>query len=95
MISRVLGTDSATVKVAAVVPPVPSAIEMSSTVRLAVSSSTIVPVPWPSSIVAPAAPLSSNENVSSSSSSVSPTVVIFTVRLVTPGANVTVPAAAA
>jgi hypothetical protein len=43
------------------------------------SSSVIVPTPSPSSMVAPVAPVSLRENVSSTSSSESPTIVTETV----------------
>ena len=59
------------------------------------SSSVIVPVPLPAAIVAFVAPLSLTATVSSDSSVVSPLTDTAMLRLVTPAANVSVPAATA
>ena len=59
------------------------------------SSSVIVPVPVPVEIVAFTALLSSTTTVSSDSSVVSPVTDTARVRLVSPAANVSVPAASA
>ena len=55
------------------------------------SLSRMVPTPWPSATPAFTAPDRLRENVSSSSSTVSPCTATVMVVLVSPGANVSVP----
>ena len=82
---------SETVNVIDVVPELPSVTVWSEIeTEGGPSSSTIVPVPLPSVIVAPVAPESWSVNVSSFSSSVSPSTATSTVFVVWPAVNVTV-----
>ena len=87
---------SVTRNVRAAAPPSPSVTlgELIDSVG-APSSSVIVPVPVPAEMVAFAALLNATTTVSSSSSVVSPVTNTVTLRLVTPAANVRVPAATA
>jgi hypothetical protein len=81
-----------TVKAASTEPPFPSATTASPTDRSGVgSSSTIVPCPCPSRIVAPVAAERLTKNVSSGSSSTSPTTATLSVREATPGGKLSDP----
>ncbi len=89
-----LGADRLTVNTASTVPESPSTTVTSSIERLGGgSSSSIVPVPCPTAIVAFVGLDSSTVNVSSNSSSTSPSTATAIVRLVAPGSNVSVPLA--
>ena len=68
------------------VPPVPSGSTLTSEIEIeGPSSSTIVPMPWESAIVAFDAPLRFTVYVSSTSSTPSPLTVTVTVLVVWPG----------
>ena len=74
------------------VPALPSASDMSLIVRDGGgSSSTIVPIPWLSAIVALVGTERFTKNASSISSSTSPTTGTDTVFVTCPGVNVSVP----
>ncbi len=91
-----LAADSVTVKVAGEVPALPSFNDTSLMLRVGVaSSSVIVPVPTAAPSVALVGLVSVTVNVSLASSSRSPFTSTVTVWLVSPGANVSVPDAAA
>ena len=84
-----------TVNVAVVVPTLPSVTDALLTDSTgAVSSFEIVPVPVPPTIVAFVGLLRFTVNVSLASNVVSPLTRTFTVCVVMPGLNVTVPEAA-
>ena len=87
-----LACESVTVKVAGVVPELPSVTEASLIVMVGgASSSLMVTMPVPSSMVALLGVESVTENVSLGSSTRSPTMVTGTTRLVTNGAKVIIP----
>ena len=83
-------------KVASVVPQSPSVVVASSDTESdgEASSSTIVPTPWPSAIVAPTGDVRFTRNCSSFSSSTSPLTAIEIGCVVVPAGNVRVPEAA-
>ena len=91
--------ESFTVKLSWLVPLSPSVIEASpmasvgTTAGGAVSSSTMVPTPVPSAMVALCGLLSTTVNCSLPSTSVSGVMAMVMVLLVSPGAKVTVPLA--
>ena len=97
----VAAAESATVKVAVVVPELPSATLTSLIDKLgvgggaAVSTSVIVPVAVVRAIVAPLAEDSATEKVSFASATVSRVTLIVTVFEVSPAAKVREPEAAA
>jgi hypothetical protein len=81
-----------TAKTAFTVPELPS-VTVASAIEIRTSSSAIVPVPLPAT-VAPAGFERLSVNVSAGSEVVSPLTRTVTVLLVSPGAKVSVPAAA-
>jgi hypothetical protein len=90
-----LGFDSDTVNVSGAEPLFPSEIVgLSIDTAGTPSSFVIVPTPWSSPSVPPAAADRFTTSVSSGSNVVSPVAFTVTVWLVWPGANVTVPLAA-
>jgi hypothetical protein len=91
-----LGLDRETVKFALTVPDWPSVTVTSSTESDGKpSSSTIVPVPWPSAIVALTAVARLTTNASFASSVRSPLTVTLTVFVVSPAAKESDPLVAA
>src|SRR5215212_359944 len=100
VIVRSLGVDRVTLKTNGVVPHglkkvekqlLPSFSDTSLIDRLALSSSTIVPTPCGSAIVAFVGLERLTQNVSSSSSMASPQIMTLTVCVVEPGVKVSVP----
>ena len=96
MTGPVAACESVTVKLSCAVPLSPSVIEASpmasvGTTGCAVSSSTMVPTPVPSAMVALCGLLSTTLNCSLPSTSVSGAMAMVMVLLVSPAAKVTVP----
>ncbi len=83
-----MGTERLTANTAATLPEFPSVTEALPIDTAEVSSSTIVPIPWLSAMVALTAFVRLSESVSSISSIESPATVTVTVLLVSPGRNV-------
>jgi hypothetical protein len=81
------------VKVALVLPVFPS-VTVLSPMLIRGSSSTMVPIPWPSAMIAFVAPLRLTTNVSFGSASRSPLTITVIVPVVWPAGIVNVPEAA-